>query len=78
MSEIERAQARTIYGIGGESFGRIRATQPCDCGAGAGQFHVPDCDSEECPKCHRQATFCGCAMLLLPPDHPLSSESFCG
>jgi hypothetical protein len=31
--------------------------KPChDCGAMRGEYHVPGCDSEECPKCYGQAS----------------------
>jgi len=26
-----------------------------------GQYHVPSCDAERCPRCLRQAISCGCA-----------------
>lgn len=37
-----------------------------DCGAHVGGLHHPRCDMEECPRCHRQASACGCNPALLP------------
>ena len=65
------AQEVTEYDIGGygeEKRGggswHIRndgSTQPChDCGVQVGQFHVPGCDIEECPKCGGQSISCNC------------------
>jgi hypothetical protein len=31
-----------------------------DCGAVKGQFHVPNCDVERCPKCGGQIISCDC------------------
>jgi len=31
-----------------------------DCGVGIGGFHHPDCNIEECPKCHRRLLNCDC------------------
>jgi hypothetical protein len=71
MPEVERAQARTIYEIDGDQIARIPmyGFDTCrDCGAMRGQLHIPGCDAEECPKCHKQAVVCGCALLLLEPE----------
>jgi hypothetical protein len=34
-----------------------------DCGAAIGEYHVPGCDSEECPACHGQAFCCDCNYI---------------
>jgi hypothetical protein len=47
------------------------AAAPChDCDAVAGQFHVPDCDMEQCPRCNWQLISCGCAVTapVTPPE----------
>jgi len=31
-----------------------------DCGADAGEYHHPGCDSEECPRCQGQYLTCSC------------------
>jgi hypothetical protein len=37
------------------------ANAPChDCGIHRGQYHVPMCDMEQCPKCLRQLISCEC------------------
>jgi hypothetical protein len=36
---------------------------PChDCGILEGEFHVPNCDVEECPVCRGQLLSCECAF----------------
>ncbi len=42
-----------------------------DCNAGAGQYHHPGCDMEECPVCHGQAMGCDC---YLTPEELASLE----
>lgn len=37
---------------------------PCTCGAEEGQPHNHPCEYEECPWCHEQIMFCGCAEDL--------------
>jgi hypothetical protein len=40
------------------------AKYPChDCAVVAGQYHVPDCDLEECPRCGGQLITCDCEIL---------------
>jgi hypothetical protein len=34
-----------------------------DCNAGAGGYHHPGCDAEECPSCHGQLISCSCMEL---------------
>lgn len=31
-----------------------------DCGVEPGEFHLPGCDTEQCPKCGRQIITCSC------------------
>ena len=71
--EIAAAQAITTYELDGVAYARIRygreaedwgaaSGRPChDCAARPGQYHVPGCDAERCPRCMRQAISCGCA-----------------
>jgi hypothetical protein len=70
-ARIEKAQQITTYTIGGKEFGRIRYgdesddwgsdRHPCgDCAVVKGQFHVPNCDVEECPNCRGQVLSCDC------------------
>jgi HEPN domain-containing protein len=73
--EIVAAQRITSFSNGNQQFDRIKygdepgwlsfnttfADIPChDCGVVKGQFHVENCDVEECPKCHQQLLGCEC------------------
>ena len=41
--------------------GRFDEYHRChDCGVLPGEFHHPNCDVEECPRCHQQRLGCGC------------------
>jgi hypothetical protein len=77
---IREAQAITHYELGDGRYPRIKfgdephmlgntayAKSPChDCAVVKGEFHVPDCDVEECPRCGGQMITCGCE--LMEPD----------
>jgi hypothetical protein len=68
---IVEAQTIPTISIGGAEYARVRYgeepddwgadRQPChDCAAIKGQFHVPSCDVERCPRCGGQAITCDC------------------
>jgi hypothetical protein len=68
---IIEAQKVSHYSIDGRLFERVRygserddwgADQhPChDCAVLKGQYHVPRCDGEQCPKCGEQVISCDC------------------
>ena len=63
---------QTEYAIGGKQYARVRYgdeadnwgadQRPChDCAVVKGQYHVPGCDVERCPRCGRQTITCDCA-----------------
>ncbi len=69
--QIEDAQKDSTYQIGGVQFVRVRygkekedwgaERQLCaDCAVAKGQFHVPGCDVERCPRCGGQVITCHC------------------
>lgn len=72
LKEIKKAQNEKYYKIDYKKYSRIRygdevddgwesKKYPChDCAVVRGEYHVPNCDVEECPKCREQAISCGC------------------
>jgi hypothetical protein len=82
-ARIEAAQRETAYEIGRVWYLRIRygderlrwPAGPChDCAVRRGEYHVPGCDVEECPRCHGQAIACACVELV-DPGPPASFEA---
>lgn len=74
--QIRAAQNITQVSIEGVSLARVvygdeeddweSELKPChDCRVFKGEFHVPGCDVEECPRCHGQLSTCEC-----PVDEP--------
>jgi hypothetical protein len=69
---VAAQEIRTVQLRAGEkariAFGKEKesATHPLrncpDCAVIPGQFHVPSCDTEECPNCGRQLISCGCLL----------------
>ena len=54
----EQIEERIIAGVDRED---IRIDHRCaDCDVDVGEFHLPGCDTEVCPKCGGQAFACGC------------------
>jgi hypothetical protein len=71
--KIKTAQLVPSYMLNGQAIARIRYgdehddwkadQQPChDCRVLKGEFHVPDCDVEECPTCGGQLISCDCTF----------------
>jgi predicted Zn-ribbon and HTH transcriptional regulator len=59
-SLVTAALARIPYGQERE-FRKVSIKPNChDCGVKVGQFHVPGCDVERCPRCQGQSISCGC------------------
>ncbi len=69
-AKIEEAQEQITYVINGKEYSRIRFGSekedlgfnlPCgDCAVMKGQYHVPNCDIERCPRCGGQSIGCDC------------------
>ena len=71
-NKIEQAQKLTTYTLNGSIYSRIRYGQEyknygasagscSDCAVIKGEYHVPGCDQERCPRCGSQAFGCDCA-----------------
>jgi hypothetical protein len=77
---IEAAQFVTEYDFDDGEYARVRygdEERPwppgaChDCAVLRGQYHVPGCDAEECPRCRGQAIGCDCPH---GDDEPLAGK----
>jgi hypothetical protein len=77
--QVREAQAETTIALREEYFQRIRygsepedwgaKVQPCgDCCVINGEFHVPGCDIERCPRCSGQLISCGCWDVVEAED----------
>lgn len=72
LNKIREAQLITTINIDGVELPRIKygdennhwkgcSSRPChDCSVISGEYHVPGCDVESCPKCERQLISCHC------------------
>ena len=69
--KIQAAQRISVYTFKGRPISRIRygnehglrgsAENPChDCAVFKGEFHVPNCDMEQCPLCGERLLSCNC------------------
>lgn len=62
-----RAGEKARIAFGDEKEDAIHPLRNCpDCAVISGQFHVPSCDTEECPNCGRQLCSCGCLLDVVP------------
>jgi hypothetical protein len=77
QNKIELAQTLTHYTSDGIKYPRIPYGQedarwgeiPCnDCGVTRGQFHVPECEYELCPKCRKAMSGHLCRFDELPVE----------
>jgi len=71
--QIRKAQEITHIWLNGSRFKRVpfgaerddwgANKHPCpDCRVIKGEYHVPQCDGEECPSCHGQLLTCDCEV----------------
>jgi hypothetical protein len=86
-AEIVRAQEETTVELHGQVFERFRRGEEpynsvrentayaChDCAVLAGEYHVPGCDMEACPRCFAQLISCGCAWGEGPAESALQTR----
>jgi len=75
--KIQASQSIQTYRIEEKELPRVRYGEEADdwgaddhncgdCAVEKGQFHVPNCDIEECPNCGGQAISCDCGIEM--PD----------
>jgi len=76
---MAEAQLEPTIELAGQVFTRVRCGEErglfgfldgCgDCGVNAGQFHVPNCSIERCPRCGGQALGCPCSAPASATEH---------
>jgi hypothetical protein len=80
--KIEAAQRIVSYTLAGQMLSRVRYGDETDdwgankhachdCRVIKGEFHVPDCDAEQCPACGGQLISCDCPFDNIPDSSAL-------